>query len=74
MVKSMWKCANGPRKAWHMYRGSIAFKVCRLGPVAIKGVPALKSVHKGPGASQTFHILISDFLGLLLPILFTENI
>ena len=25
-------------------------------------------MHKGLGASQTFHILISDFLGLLLPL------
>lgn len=42
-------------------------------PVATKGVLALKSVHKGLGTLQTSHILVYDFLGLLLSIFLTKN-
>ena len=48
-------------------------RVCRLGLAAIKGALALESVHKSLGALQTSHIMVYDFLGLLLPIFFIEN-
>ena len=67
MVKNMWSCAGGLKKPqWPL-------SVCCLGLVATKGVLALKSMHKGLGSSQTSHILVCDFLGLLLPIFVMEN-
>ena len=48
-------------------------KVTYLGLTAFKGSSASKSVHKGLGAPQTSHIMVYDFLGLLLPIFFIEN-
>jgi len=73
MVKNMWGYARGLKSLDMCPEARRPLKVTYLGSTASKGSSASKSVHKGLGAPKTSHILVYDFLGLLLPIFFIKN-
>ena len=59
----MWVCARGVEKPQHVSRGA----------TALQGALALGSMLKSKTPPQTFHILVCDFWGLLLPFFHTKN-